>query len=358
MALGILLIPAIPLLPGLAHPILWLLDKVLSLFYWLVDIFHTHMDASLYRASPSLMMVAVALFLFFLLTMAVRHKWIKTLLVLALIVITANMVTGKHFRPTDLQVFYLDVGQGDSAVVVFPGGDALLIDGGGTYYSDFPVGRRVVLPFLLQMGIGIKWVAVSHYHPDHVRGVLEIIHILRPRELWISSAANANPYYQALLAHPPSGMTVRRVQAGFSTTVAGCRIQVLWPDTFIENNHTHNNHSMVVKVSNSRHSFLFTGDVEGKAEANVVRTNCRGIRADVLKVAHHGSRTSSRPSFLHCVRPRWAIFSYGRSNRFKFPHPEVVQRLAGFKVHSLTTAMRGGISVLSANSGLVVQTSR
>lgn len=358
-ALGILLIPVIPLIPGLAHPIHWLLDKVLSLFYWLVGFFHTQMDATIYRAAPSLFMVVVAMLLVFLLAMVFKQKWMKPLLALVLsIVVTVGMVAGKHYRPANLQVFFLAVGQGESEVVVFPGGEALLIDGGGTYYSDFPVGRRVVLPFLLQMGIRIKWVAVSHYHPDHARGVLDIIHILKPRQLWISSAACQNEYYRMLMSTLPRRTAIQRVQAGFSTTAAGCRIEVLWPRTFIEANYTHNSHSMVIKVSDSRHTFLFTGDIEEDEEAVLAHERCWDIRADVLKVAHHGSKTSSTEPFLDCALPRLAILSYGYNNRFKFPHREVLHRLAGCKARSLATAVRGGISVLSADSGLILQTSR
>ena len=114
-------------------------------------------------------------------------------------------------------------------MVVFPDGDALLIDGGGASFSDFQVGRRLVLPFILQKRIHVRWAAVSHYHPDHAKGMAEIIAILAPEELWLSSAAADDEYYRQLLAAKPEKTLVRKIQRGFVKNIDGCSIACLSP---------------------------------------------------------------------------------------------------------------------------------
>ena len=97
-------------------------------------------------------------------------------------------------RPGFPEVYFLDVGQGDAHIVVFPGGDSLLIDGGGSGFGDFEAGKQIVLPFILRKRIHIRWIAVSHYHPDHCRGINEIVEVLRPEEVWISSIPDNSPF--------------------------------------------------------------------------------------------------------------------------------------------------------------------
>ena len=358
-ALGVLLIPAILLSPWLANPIFWLLDKVLFLFYWLVNFFHSQLEFTIYRASPPQLLVVLTLVIFSLLGMTFKRQWLKPLLVLTLLVVVVKgMIIPRYFQTNDLQVFFLDVGQGESEVVVFPGGEALLVDGGGTYYSEFQIGRRLVLPFLLQMGIKVKWVAVTHYHPDHVKGVIDIINILKPQELWLSSSANMNSYYQQLhnICHPD--IRICRVDSHFYKHIGGCELKVLHPLSYVIHENTHNNHSMVVKVSNRHHAFVLSGDIEEEAEQMVLKRSYDQLKADVLKVPHHGSKTSSTFSFLACVQPKFAIFSHALNNRFNFPHTAVIDRYRRIKARTLTTAVRGGIKMISTASGIRVETSR
>ncbi|MCP4219013.1 MAG: hypothetical protein GY765_30545 [bacterium] len=119
-----------------------------------------------------------------------------------------------------------------------------------------------------------------------------------------------------------------------------------------------NNHSQVIKVSDAYHSFLFPGDIEEEIESELSGTQCDRLNVSVLKVPHHGSRTSSTPSFLDCVAPETAVFSYGHKNRFKFPHREVMYRYKEKKINHLSTARRGGIKLTSLPESIRVETSR
>ena len=253
---------------------------------------------------------------------------------------------------------FLDVGQGDSQVVVFPGGDALLIDGGGAYYSDFRVGERIVLPFLLQKRIRVKWAAVTHYHPDHVYGIAEMLPVLKPEELWLSSEAVEDSGYQKLVRSIPSSTRVLRLNAPFVRQINGCTVELLYPERFVEAYSSSNNHSQVIKISDGNHSFLFTGDIEKEIEARLAESYCSRLRSDVIKVPHHGSVSSSSRGFLRCVSPGFAVFSYAVNNRFRFPHREVVENYMGLGTRFFSTARSGGIRFISLPGRMKIETSK
>ncbi|HLP48342.1 MAG TPA: MBL fold metallo-hydrolase, partial [Candidatus Kapabacteria bacterium] len=271
-------------------------------------------------------------------------------------------VTIFYYAPQNLEVFYLDVGQGDAEVIVFPGGDALLIDAGGAYYSsDAQVGLKTVLPFLLEKKIKIKWAAISHFHPDHARGIAEIVPIIQPEELWISSEPGDDPAYDLLSHRLPGSVLIKKLHAPFDKKVGldgRYRIEILAPDRVIDGGPPRNNHSQVLKISGPYHSFLFTGDIEAEVETRLAESNASKLRVDVLKVPHHGSRTSSGRDFLKCVKPQWAVFSYAQGNRFHFPHPETRQNYKSQVIKCLSTARCGGIRIISRPGGLNIEVSK
>jgi competence protein ComEC len=264
----------------------------------------------------------------------------------------------RPYRPDRLEVYFLDVGHGDAALVVFPGGDALLIDAGGASFSDFQIGRRLVLPFLLQKRVRVRWAAVSHYHPDHAKGMAEIIAILAPDELWLSSAAAADDAYKQLLAAKPDKTIVRKIERGFVRTVGAGSVSCLSPPHFVEADAAENDHSMVLRVTDSRAAFLFSGDIEKDAEAELVDSFGPGLASPILKVPHHGSRTSSSARFLDFVHPKVAVISVPAFSSYGFPHAGVLGRLKQRGIRWLTTARSGGIKVASLPKGLEIEVSK
>ncbi|MCK4762499.1 MAG: DNA internalization-related competence protein ComEC/Rec2 [Candidatus Aminicenantes bacterium] len=385
-AAGILLVPLAPLFPAAAAVLLHISDFPLALFFKISGFFSEQVNLTIFRASPSLLPVVLILTAFFLVP-AVKNRDFKkkngrrtqpmrdlgevltkkallTIIVIVFILtnlfITVNLF---YYKPGHLEVFFLDVGQGDSQVVIFPGGEALLIDGGGAYYSDYETGTQVVLPFLLQQRIRIKWAAVSHFHPDHVGGITEILHIIKPEELWISAAARQDFFYKKFIkAARKQGVKIKKLAASFTKTIDGCRAACLYPEKFIESDSAHNNHSQVLKISDRWNSFLFTGDIGSEVEEFLIEKGSaqpgKHLHADVLKVPHHGSRTSSTLAFLECVSPRLAIFSYARGNRFNFPHPRVTKNYKKTGIITLSTADRGGIKITSLPGKIKIETSR
>jgi competence protein ComEC len=220
---------------------------------------------------------------------------------------------------------------------------------------------KTVLPFLLEKRIKIKWAAVSHFHPDHARGLAEIVSIIKPDELWISSEPGADPAYEQLSRDLPGSIEIKKLHAPFIKKVSRdetCRIEILAPDQLIKGGPARNNHSQVIKISGPYHSFLFTGDIESEVETRLTEIFCPKLRADVIKVPHHGSRTSSTLRFLKCVQPQWAVFSYAPGNRFNFPHKEALRNYKSLGIKYLSTAHSGGIKIVSLPGSFYIETSK
>lgn len=331
----------------------------LDLFFKVSGWFYEHLSLSIFRPSPPLILLAVIGLLFFAVSLErlkVRKRTAAALLLAA--VLCYIVFPPAPYRPGRLEVYFLDVGHGDSEVVVFPGGDALLIDGGGSSYSDFPIGRRLVLPFLLQKKIRVRWVAATHFHPDHVKGLAEISAVLAPEELWLSSAATDDNFYQQLLAAKAKRTKVRNIQRGFVKHIGASSITCLSPPVFTHALQSDNNHSMVLRVSDKLHSFLFCGDIEKEVEFELADTFGPGLASSVLKLPHHGSRTSSSARFLDLVTPQVAVISAPAYSSFGFPHAGVIARLKQRSIRWLTTARSGGIMIASLADGLEIEVSK
>ncbi len=356
---GMVMLMVAPFSTTLATGILQINLIPLNLFFAVVDLFSQTINLTIFSASPSFFWLCLILFLFYSLRFQKKFRFQKVLLFIfflgSLIVIS---VPQPIYNPAHLEVYFLDVGQGDSQLVVFPGGESLLIDGGGSYYSDFKVGRHLVLPFILEKRIKIKWIAVSHFHPDHCRGIVEIINIVNPDELWISTESKRDVCFKSLMESLNKSINVKRLAAPFIKTIAGCEIKFLSPDKFSITDFTHNNHSQVIKISDGFHSFLFTGDIEMPVESFLVRARCDELKSTVLKIPHHGSKTSSTSDFLGCVDPEVAVFSFAKNNRFHFPHQSVLKKLKIHRIRWLSTATRGGIKIISIPQGLQIEVSK
>jgi competence protein ComEC len=214
------------------------------------------------------------------------------------------------------------------------------------------------LPFILQKKIRVRWAAVSHYHPDHAKGMSEIIAILAPDELWLAAAAIDDEAYRQLLAAKPSKTALRKIERGFVKSIANCSLTCLAPAEFINTAQSDNNHSLVLRVADKRHSFMFSGDIEKTVEAELVDIFAAGLGSTVLKIPHHGSRTSSSDLFFDAVKPQVAVISVPAYSSYGFPHREVIRRLKQRGVRWLTTARRGGIMIASLADRLEIEVSQ
>ncbi len=275
-----------------------------------------------------------------------------------------------------LTVYFLDVGQGDSALIVFPQGATMLIDGGGemsfqkkrepakedeepseTEYqqSGFSVGEAVVCRFLWAMGLRrIDYVVASHADTDHIEGLSPVLKNFAVGQALVGQPLFGNVEFDKLaVSATRQERPLAVLEAGMSFTIEGATVDVLHPSATQQAKT--NNNSVVLRFRYGTTSFLFTGDIEKEAEAALIKSGLP-LQADILKAPHHGSKTSSTDAFLKAVQPQVAVISVGERSRFGHPHREVVERYQQRGIRLLQTGRNGMIMAQTDGATLSLQT--
>ena len=217
-----------------------------------------------------------------------------------------------------LTVHYLDVGQADCALLEC-GGEYLLIDGGNA--DD----GRLVVSYLEQQGVtGLDTVICTHAHEDHVGGLAAVLNVYPVEKLYCPTRTYASRWFEAFLRYVhQQELEVTLPRPGETFSLGDARVEILGP---LKSYADPNNTSIVCRVTLGETSFLFTGDMEKTAETDLLEAGT-DLRADVLKVGHHGSDTSTGYWFLREVDPEYAVISVGRDNDYGHPHEQPMSRL-------------------------------
>ena len=254
-----------------------------------------------------------------------------------------------------LEVMFLDVDQADATLVRFPSGRALLVDAGGTVHGTFDVGARIVSPVLWGAGIRrLDYLALTHGDPDHVGGAASVIQDFRPREVWTGvPVPGAEPLQEIARMSHRVGAVWRVLQRGDRLVHAGVSVR-LWqpPVPEWERRNVRNDDSLVIELRYGRVSVVLPGDI-GRTVESALSPDIPPAPLRVLKVPHHGSQTSSSAEFITALRPRVAVVSAGRPNRFGHPAPDVVRRYQEAGAMLLHTG-DGAVSLCTDGSSLVI----
>ena len=352
---------------GLAHPWLGALPLLLAglvsrLALGLAEVFRCFAPVLLVRFpdwfETFLLVAAAALFLQ---AFAGRANQLRQWLVasaVAMVLAGTSLIVREVLqrRCDDLSVTFLDVGQGDAALVEGPRGFVALVDGGGRYDDSFDTGARIVEPVLRARGIvKLDLVVLSHPHPDHMNGLLRILKRFPVGALWTSGDDGGNPVYQTLMAmarerRVPTPLPAELSRDGLTIVPLGP-----WFDGHIgaPPGLGTNDASLVIRLDYAGHRILLGGDIGEEGEAELLDRRADGIElaCDVLKVPHHGSRYASSGVFLDAVSPTLAVASAGKYNRFGLPSPAALERYTRRGIRVLRTDRDGAVSITANRAG-------
>lgn len=254
-----------------------------------------------------------------------------------------------RFFHKNLIIHFLDVGRGNAALVEIPGGKTMMIDGGGFYNNEiFDMGEAVLLPFLMQKRIyTIDYMVLTHPDSDHMNGFVFLVRHLSVGCLWSNNQAPKSASHVHFLETLRENKVpvLPGAQVFGKHTIGELQLRVIspFPDDALFSENNDNNLSLVIQLKFGEMDFLFPGDIEEKAEAQIAEQYGKSLQSEALLAPHHGSRTSSTNAFLHCVSPKVIVISTKNSKHIKNPHPEVLKRYRRYPVRVLRTDYSGAI---------------
>jgi len=240
-----------------------------------------------------------------------------------------------------LQVHYIDVGQGDSALLISPDGETMLIDAGKPSAAD------TIVSYIKDLGIDqLDYMVITHLHDDHYGSATSVIEKIGVDSVFLNGAEADNSSERKLFSCiEDNNCDAITVSAGYTMSMGEVAINVLGPVSLTDKGG--NNDSIVMKVTYENSSFLFTGDAEKEEEAAILEKYGSFVSADVLKAGHHGSSTSSSEEFITQVSPSVAIISCGTGNSYGHPHQSTLDRYAAHRIEVYRTDLLGAVILAS-----------
>ena len=334
-----------------------ILNILINITIKLTNFFANLSLSKIYVIIPNLIVILIYYFILFYLWYLiqkgymhrVKHFFRKQKNKILIVIIFLSLIDFFN-KPKELKINFIDVGQGDSTLITTEFNKKILIDGGGSEFnSSFDVGEKTLLPYLLKHKIAkLDYIIISHFDSDHVGGLFTILEKLQVDEIIIGRQfENSENYQKFIKITKEKNIKIKVVKAGDKIYLdKNTYINVIWPDiNNIVNENIVNNNSLVFKMVYKNFSILFTGDIEEIAERRILNLYSDKLKADILKVAHHGSKTSSIEEFIKAVSPKIALIGVGKDNNFGHPNEEVIQRLKNYNIKIYRTDLDGEIDL-------------
>jgi len=260
--------------------------------------------------------------------------------------------------PHNLKIYFIDVGQGDSTLIITPNDKKILIDGGGS--ATYDIGKNTLIPYLLDRKIKmLDYVIISHFDQDHVGGILSVLKELEVKMVIIGEQGEECEQYQVFRdIVKQRKISVVVVKKGDIIKVEkDIKIRILFPDNDLITENILNNNSLVFRLEYKGFDMLFTGDIEAVAEKKILtEVNNNLLEADILKIAHHGSKSSSIDKFLKTVGSKIALIGVGENNKFGHPNEDVLEKLKKYGTKVYRTDKDGEISIFIDRKGKIKKT--
>ena len=333
-------------------PLFIILNIMLKILISIAHICSLIPFSKIYVVTPNVVLI-IFFYLFLHLLVKKQNSMIlskKTIAFFTIAIVILNfiypVITSKR---DNLEINFIDVGQGDSTLISVSN-KTILIDGGGSSYGEtFDVGEQTLFPYLLDRGIKtIDYVIVSHFDSDHCQGLNFVMENMKVKNAIISSLGQESNEYDTFINLAQKQETnLIYVKKGDIIKIGEAIIKILFPDNDPIPDDEKNNNGIVFKFLWKNVSILFTGDIEEKAENKILSlysNNLEELKSTILKVAHHGSKTSTTKVFLEAAKPQIALIGVGENNNFGHPNSGVIERLESIGCKIYRTDECGEIS--------------
>ena len=277
--------------------------------------------------------------------------------ILPLILIITLIFNNYIHLSKDLNIYFIDIGQGDSSLIITPNNKKILIDGGGTMNSsgNYDIGKDTLVPYLLNRGVKkIDYIMISHFDADHCQGLIAVLDSLKVKNIIISKQAEKVYNYEKIMEIVvKKKINLMVVKKGDIINVDNnVEIKIIYPESKLYFDDINSN-SIVAKLTYNKFTMLFTGDIEKEAEERIVNIAQNELKSTILKVAHHGSKTSSTEELLKAVNPQIALIGVGKDNKFGHPNEEIIKRIESYGTKIYRTDEYGEITIRINKEGRI-----